>query len=71
MFQGDVNGVKVPGISGAFELLENHAPIISALGKGNIELKKDGKLTSFAIEDGFLECLNNKVVILVGGGTEM
>lgn len=71
LFQGEITGVKVPGISGAFELLENHAPIISALGKGVIELKENGKVTQFNIEDGFLECLQNKVTILVGGGVEL
>jgi F-type H+-transporting ATPase subunit epsilon len=71
LFQGDITGVKVPGISGNFELLENHAPIISALGKGTIELKQSGKTTQFEIEDGFLECLQNKVVILIGSGVEL
>lgn len=71
LFQGEITGVKVPGISGSFELLENHAPIISALGKGVIELKENGKVTQFNIEDGFLECLQNKVTILVGGGVEL
>ena len=33
-FEGEVTSVKFPGISGGFEILNNHAPIISALGKG-------------------------------------
>jgi F-type H+-transporting ATPase subunit epsilon len=68
LFQGEVNSVKLPGVSGAFELLENHAPIISALGEGVIELKQGNNITRVTIEDGFIECLNNKVVVLVGNG---
>ena len=39
LFSGDASSVTLPGIDGQFQLLNNHAPIISALGKGNIKYK--------------------------------
>jgi F-type H+-transporting ATPase subunit epsilon len=38
LFSGEVESVQLPGISGSFQLLNNHAPIISALTKGTIKL---------------------------------
>ena len=38
IFHGTVESVKVPGVSGEFQVLKNHAPIVSALGKGNITI---------------------------------
>jgi F-type H+-transporting ATPase subunit epsilon len=68
LFQGEVTSVKLPGVSGSFELLENHAPIISALTNGDIEIKQNNNVTTITIVDGFIECLQNKVVVLVGSG---
>jgi F-type H+-transporting ATPase subunit epsilon len=68
LFQGEVTSVKLPGVSGSFELLENHAPIISALTNGDIEMKQNNNVTTITIVDGFIECLQNKVVVLVGSG---
>lgn len=68
LYSGDAISVKLPGISGSFELLDNHAPIISALEEGNIRFTtKDGE-TKIAIKDGFVECLQNRVVVLIGSG---
>ena len=44
-FEGGVTSVKFPGISGGFEILNNHAPIISALGKGDIRVITADKKT--------------------------
>jgi len=66
IFQGPITAVKVPGISGGFEILKGHAPIVSALGTGQVRILKDGgeKMT-FSIEKGFVEVLNNKISLLV------
>lgn len=37
IFQGVITSVKVPGVKGEFQVLKNHAPIVSALEKGNVE----------------------------------
>ena len=72
LFSGDVYGVQFPGIDGKFEILDRHAPLVSALGKGNLKVLKDKNTTSsFAIESGFVEVLNNKATVLVEGATEL
>lgn len=70
LFSGQVYGVQLPGISGSFEVLEKHAPMVSALGKGAVKVLNDksgSATTSFRIHGGFMEVLNNKVVVLVEG----
>ena len=64
-FEGEVTSVKFPGISGGFEILNNHAPIISALGKGDIRvITADKKTENFAINGGVIEMQNNKIIVL-------
>ncbi|MBK7634570.1 MAG: F0F1 ATP synthase subunit epsilon [Saprospiraceae bacterium] len=41
IFKGKVSSVKVPGISGQFEILNNHAPIVAALGEGDVRILDD------------------------------
>lgn len=66
LFSGEIVAVTVPGINGKFQILENHAPIVSALGKGTVEVKKtDGEVQVFQIEQGFIEVLKNEVSLLV------
>jgi F-type H+-transporting ATPase subunit epsilon len=65
IYEGDTTLLQLPGIDGLFEILNNHAPIISVLGKGNIRLvTKDNEL-SFAINSGVVECSNNNIQILI------
>lgn len=69
LFSGEAKGVQCPGVSGSFEVLDNHAPIIAALGMGQLNIRTlDGGTTSIKITSGFMECLQNKVVVLVEGG---
>lgn len=68
LFSGDVYGIQLPGISGSFEVLEKHAPMVSALGAGKMKVLNDksgGNVTTFSIQGGFMEVLNNRVVVLV------
>ncbi len=68
IFTGDIKSVRVPGSDGQFQILNNHAPIISSLQKGEVEvLKADGTKLNFTIEKGFVENLNNAVSLLVQG----
>ncbi len=68
LYSGDVFGVQLPGITGLFEILEKHAPLVSALGKGTVKILKDkNNFETFTIESGFVEVLNNKVTVLVEG----
>jgi len=71
IFSGDVYGVQLPGISGMFEVLEKHAPLVSALKAGKLKILKDKTSTSlFTIQSGFVEVLDNKTTVLVEGATE-
>ena len=79
LFKGEVNSVAVPGVDGEFQMLNNHAPIVSLLGKGkvkiygNISLSKEFKdkfeqggkdETILHINSGTIEMKNNRVIVL-------
>ena len=66
LFSGqDVKLVQLPGIDGSFEVLENHAPLISILKKGRIKVvSKDQKPQFFEIGGGVIEVLQNKILVL-------
>ena len=67
-YSGEVYGVQLPGIDGSFEILDKHAPIVSALKKGNIKiLNSKTSSSNFTIQGGFVEVLNNKATVLVEG----
>ena len=66
VFKGNIKSVKVPGHNGQFEVLSNHAPIVSALTEGEVRVitSKD-ETKKFGIQKGFIEVLNNEVSLLV------
>ena len=71
IFSGDVYGVQLPGIIGLFEVLDRHAPLVSALKAGSLKILKDKTNTvSYTIQSGFVEVLNNKTTVLVEAATE-
>ncbi|MBD0399852.1 F0F1 ATP synthase subunit epsilon [Flammeovirga sp. EKP202] len=63
-FEGEATGVKVPGINGEFEMLDRHANIISSLAKGDVRIANGKDLTTFTVDGGTIEMLDNKLVIL-------
>jgi F-type H+-transporting ATPase subunit epsilon len=69
LYSGDVYGVLLPGITGLFEILNHHAPLVSALKNGTLKILKDKSKSSesYSIQSGFVEVLNNKVTVLVEG----
>jgi F-type H+-transporting ATPase subunit epsilon len=73
LYSGEVYGVQMPGISGSFEVLDKHAPMISALKPGRIKVLKDKQnhLVNYDVQGGFVEILNNKVTVLVEGASEI
>lgn len=72
VFGNDVYGVQLPGVDGLFEVLDNHAPLVSALGKGTIKILKDKTVTeSYTITSGFVEILNNRATVLVEGASKV
>lgn len=74
IYSGNVYGVQMPGISGSFEVLEKHAPLIAALKDGKMKIlldKINGKTLFFQINSGFVEVLNNKVTVLIEGAQQL
>lgn len=66
LFSSDITTVKLPGAVGYFELLNNHAPIVSTLVRGQIKVKDSaGVVSLFDIESGVAEAHGNKVSVLV------
>ncbi len=71
IYSGDVYGVQLPGISGLFEVLDKHAPLVSALKSGTLKILKDKNSTSqYTIQSGFVEVINNNTTVLVEGAVE-
>jgi F-type H+-transporting ATPase subunit epsilon len=71
LYSGDVYGVQLPGVDGLFEVLDKHAPLVSALSKGSVKILKNKTSTeSYTITGGFVEVLNNKATVLVEGAVE-
>lgn len=78
LFSGEVDSVAVPGVNGEFEMLKDHAPIVSLLKEGlvkvygNIQLdeevedkfNKEDKGVSLAINSGTIEMNDNKIIVL-------
>ncbi len=79
LFKGDVNSIAVPGVNGEFEMLNNHAPIVSLLKDGHVKIFGDitleeeveDKFTKgdkggmwLKINSGTIEMKDNKVIVL-------
>jgi len=79
LYSGEVTSIAVPGVNGEFQMLDNHAPIVSILGKGNVKIygtidldksvadkfsKGTNNETLLAINSGTIEMKNNKVIVL-------
>ena len=65
IFQGEADLVQLPGKDGSFEILNNHAPLISVLKAGKIKIVDQHKNTQFfEVKGGVIEVQKNKVLIL-------
>ena len=65
LYNGTVTSVKIPGSAGEFEILNNHASIVSSLINGNIRVINDKQEElNFNIKSGVIEMQKNKIVIL-------
>lgn len=71
LFHGKVTSVNLPGVEGRFEILKGHAPIVAALGKGEVRYQlSKGEKRSIRIEQGFIEVLRDDISLLVTGVEE-
>ncbi len=65
LYSGEVDLVQVPGSKGSFEILRNHAPIVSTLDQGKIRIvDQKGATTFFDVDGGVIEVKNNKIIVL-------
>lgn len=65
VFEGDIKSVRVPGKKGSFQVLKDHAPIISTLENGPvIFVDMEGKETTYEINGGVIEVKMNKIILL-------
>jgi len=64
-YEGNVNSINIPGTKGDFQVLFNHAPLMSSIEVGVIKIEEtSGTKNVYAIGGGTVEVLNNKVVVL-------
>ena len=79
LFKGEVDSIAVPGVNGEFEMLKDHAPIVSLLKDGHVKIfgdiqieeevadkftKGEDRGTWLAINSGTIEIKDNKVIVL-------
>jgi len=66
IYNGEIKLIQLPGVSGSFEILNNHAPLISALSEGKVKvISSEGAIQYFDIKGGVVEVLQNKISLLV------
>jgi F-type H+-transporting ATPase subunit epsilon len=64
IFSGTVDSVILPGKNGSFQLLKDHAPLVSTLKKGELVYEINGKKETMIVDGGVLEVANNKALVL-------
>jgi F-type H+-transporting ATPase subunit epsilon len=64
VFAGEVVSATFPGVKGSFQVLNNHAPLISLLEKGKITIRTSQSEQSVVVDGGMVEVLNNKIIVL-------
>lgn len=65
VYSGNADSVTVPGTKGAFEILDNHAPIISSLQAGVVRFSDNGTTQTYDILSGFVEVARNEVSVCI------
>ena len=70
VFQGEVSEASFPGADGSFQVLKNHAPIVSALAEGVISFTTPERRVSLTVNGGVVEVKDNKIIVLAESATE-
>ncbi|MEQ9285601.1 MAG: F0F1 ATP synthase subunit epsilon [Cyclobacteriaceae bacterium] len=69
IFEGEVDVATFPGSEGSFQVMNDHAPLISSLGAGDLNYKYKEhdhvKENGLKVDGGVVEVLNNRVLVLV------
>lgn len=64
IYSGEVSSATFPGVKGSFQVLRNHAPIISSLNQGVVKYQDDKGEGSIEVSGGVVEVKENKIVLL-------
>jgi len=64
VYQGEVTEASFPGADGSFQVLKNHAPMVSALAKGQVSFTAAGEKVDMTIEGGVVEVKDNRIIVL-------
>jgi F-type H+-transporting ATPase subunit epsilon len=65
VYEGDVKSARVPGKKGSFQVLKDHAPIVSTLENGPVILvSQEGIESIYEISGGVIEVKANKIILL-------
>ncbi|MBM3401255.1 MAG: ATP synthase F1 subunit epsilon [Bacteroidetes bacterium] len=67
VYEGEVRSVTVPGSMGSFEVLKDHAPVISTLEDGKVIIRTEKEEETILIKGGVIEVLNNSIMVLAEG----
>lgn len=69
LYSDEISLVQLPGMKGSFEILPNHAPIVSSLTTGLIKVLDSNKKTYFfEITGGVIECKSDNIIVLANEG---
>ncbi len=68
LYSGEVTSITVPGVNGEFQILDNHAPIVSILGKGDVKIQGNVTLEE-AVATKFSKGSNNETLLGINSGT--
>lgn len=68
VFSGDAKSVSLPGLDGIFQVLNNHAPVISALKKGNLVVELEAPLSDEQKNDMIVLDSTEKIRVAINGG---
>lgn len=64
LFEGEVDAATFPGSKGSFQVLKNHAALISSLDTGKVTVKSAKDTQDIMINGGIVEVLNNNIIVL-------
>jgi len=65
IFDGEIKSVRVPGKKGSFQVLKDHAPIVSTLDSGTVRMvDQDNNEVTYEISGGVIEVKANKIILL-------
>ena len=64
VFSGEASSVTFPGSEGQFQVLNDHAPMVSTLARGPVVIQSAAGQQSFTVDGGVVEILRNKVLVL-------